>query len=58
MWHEILFRVLSIVNYIVLIVIAIPLLLQIFYVLFAFVKKKDVAKERSKGAHRLSHPRA
>ncbi len=49
MWHEILFRVLSIVNYIVLIVIAIPLLLQIFYVLFAFVKKKTWRKSEKKG---------
>ena len=49
MWHEILFRVLSIVNYIVLIVIAIPLLLQIFYVLFAFVKKKTWPKSDQKG---------
>ena len=40
MWHEYLFRVLSIVNYVILIVIAIPLLVQICYVLFCFVKKK------------------
>ena len=30
MWHEILFRILSIINYIVLIIIAIQLLLKIF----------------------------
>ena len=49
MWHEILFRVLSIVNYAVLIVIAIPLLLQIFYVLFSFVKKKTYPVSEQKG---------
>ena len=49
MWHEVLFRVLSIVNYIVLILIAIPLALQIFYVLFAFVKKKTWRKSQKKG---------
>ena len=35
MWYEILYRVLSIINYIVLIVLAIPLLVQISFVLFA-----------------------
>ena len=49
MWHEILFRVLSIINYVVLIIIAIPLLLQIFYVLFSFVKKKTWKKSDVKG---------
>jgi cellulose synthase/poly-beta-1,6-N-acetylglucosamine synthase-like glycosyltransferase len=44
MWYEILYRVLSILNYIVLIIIAIPLVLQIFYVLFSFVKKKTYKK--------------
>ncbi len=48
MWHEILFRVLSIVNYIVLIMIAIPLLLQIVYVLFAFIPKKKWKKSDKK----------
>ncbi len=49
MWHEILFRILSIINYVVLIIIAIPLLLQIFYVLFSFVKKKTWKKSDVKG---------
>ena len=49
MWHEILFRVLSIVNYIVLLMIAIPLLPQICNVLFAFVKKKTYKKSEVKG---------
>ena len=49
MWHEILFRVLSIVNYVVLIIIAIPLLLQIFYVVFSFVKKKTWPRSETKG---------
>ncbi len=40
MWYEILYRVLSIINYIILILIAIPLLLQILYVLLSFVKMK------------------
>ena len=49
MWHEILFRILSIVNYLVLIVIAIPLLVQICYVVFCFVKKKTYPKSEKKG---------
>lgn len=49
MWHEILFRILSIINYVVLIIIAIPLLLQIFYVLFSFVKKKTWKESAVKG---------
>ncbi|MGN0822281.1 MAG: glycosyltransferase family 2 protein [Candidatus Gallimonas sp.] len=49
MWHEYLFRVLSILNYIVLIMIAIPVLLQVFYVLFAFVRKKTWKKSEVKG---------
>ena len=48
MWHEYLFRVLSIVNYAILIVIAIPLLVQICYVLFCFVKKKTWPKSEKK----------
>lgn len=40
MWYEILYRVLSIINYVVLILVAIPLLWQIICVLFSFVKKK------------------
>ncbi len=49
MWHEILFRILSIINYVILIIIAIPVLLQIFYVLFSFVKKKTWKKSDVKG---------
>ncbi len=49
MWHEILYRVLSIINYAVLILIAIPLIPQICYVLFSFVKKKTWPKSDVKG---------
>ncbi len=49
MWYEILYRVLSIINYIVLIVIAIPVLLQLFYVCASFVKKKTFPKSEVKG---------
>lgn len=40
MWYEILYRVLSIINYVMLIIIGLPLLLQIFYILFSWIKKK------------------
>ncbi len=40
MWYEIVYRVLSILNYIVLLLIGIPLLIQVLYVVFSFVKKK------------------
>lgn len=49
MWYEILYRTLSIVNYIVLIVIAIPVLLQLFYVCASFVKKRTFPKSGKKG---------
>lgn len=49
MWYEIVYRVLSIINYIVLIVIAVPLLLQLIYVLFAFVKKMTWPVSKVKG---------
>ena len=49
MWYEILFRVLSIVNYAILIIIAIPLLIQILYVVFSFLKKKTYPKSDKKG---------
>lgn len=49
MWYEILFRVLSIINYAILILIAIPLLIQILYVAFSFVKKKTYPKSEVKG---------
>jgi len=44
MWHEYLYRVLSIINYIVLIIIAIPLLIQILNVALCWVKKKKFKK--------------
>ena len=49
MWHEIVYRVLSIINYAVLIVIAIPLIPQILYVLFSFIKKKTYKRSEVKG---------
>ncbi len=48
MWYEYLYRVLSIINYIVLIVIAIPIFVQVMYVLLAFVKKKTYPKSEKK----------
>ncbi|MDE6505034.1 MAG: glycosyltransferase [Clostridia bacterium] len=44
MWYEILYRVLSIINYIILILIALPLLLQILYVALSFLKMKTWKK--------------
>lgn len=49
MWHEYLYRVLSIMNYVVLIAIGIPLVIQIAYILFFFVKKKTFPKTDKKG---------
>lgn len=49
MWYEYLYRVLSIINYAILIVIAIPLVVQICYVLFSFVRKKTWPKSDKKG---------
>ncbi len=49
MWYEILYRVLSIINYVVLIIIAIPVLVQLLYVLFSWVKKKKFPKSENKG---------
>ncbi len=49
MWYEILYRVLSIINYIILIIIAIPVFVQLLYVLFAWVKKKQYPKSEIKG---------
>ena len=49
MWYEYLYRVLSIVNYIVLIIVALALLPQILYVLLAFLKKKTFPKSDKKG---------
>lgn len=49
MWYEYLYRVLSIINYIVLIMLAIAILPQVMYVLLAFVKKKTFPKSDKKG---------
>ncbi len=49
MWYEVLYRVLSIINYVVLIIIAIPLIWQIFYVLMFFVPKKKWKRAEEKG---------
>lgn len=49
MWYEILYRVLSIINYAILILIAIPLFIQIMYVLLSFLKKKTWPESRVKG---------
>jgi cellulose synthase/poly-beta-1,6-N-acetylglucosamine synthase-like glycosyltransferase len=49
MWYEILYRVLSIINYIILLIIAIPVLLQVFYILFCWVKKKTFKKSNKLG---------
>ena len=48
MWYEILYRVLSIINYAVLIVIGLALLPQILYILLAFLKKKKWPKSDKK----------
>lgn len=49
MWYEILFRVLSIINYVILGIIGIPMLVQVLFVLFAWVKKKTYPKSEKKG---------
>lgn len=49
MWHEILFRVLSIINYVVLIIIAIPVFLQVMFILLGFLPKKKWKKSSKKG---------
>ena len=49
MWYEILYQVLSAINYVVLLIIAIPLMVQILYVLFAWVKKKTYPHSDKKG---------
>lgn len=49
MWYEILYRILSIINYIILILIAIPVLVQLLYVVFAWVKKKQYPKSEKNG---------
>ncbi len=49
MWYEVLYKVLSIINYIVLGIIFIPLLLQVIYICFCWVKKKVYPKSNKKG---------
>lgn len=48
MWHEILYRILSIINYIVLIVMLIPLAVQCVSVFLFWVKKKRFPKSEKK----------
>ena len=48
MWYEILYRTLSIINYIVLIVLSIPILVQVFYIITCFVKKTTFPKSDKK----------
>ena len=49
MWYEYLYRVLSIINYVVLIVIAIPIVIQVLYILLGFLPKKRFPKSEKKG---------
>ncbi len=49
MWYEILYKVLSIINYVILGIIGIPLLLQIIYICSFWVKKKVYPKSEKKG---------
>ena len=48
MWHEILYRVLSIINYVVLVVILLPLFVQCMSVFLFWVKKKTYPKSDKK----------
>lgn len=48
MWYEILYRVLSIINYVVLLLVAIPLCVQVLYVLLFFIPKKTWKKSDKK----------
>lgn len=49
MWYEILYRVLSIINYIILIILGVPLAIQVFNVLFCWIKKRTYPKSKVKG---------
>ncbi len=49
MWHEILYSVLNVINYVVLAMIGIPLALQVLYVLLFFLPKKTWKKCENKG---------
>lgn len=48
MWYEVLYRTLSIVNYVVLIVLAMPILVQLLYIFLFFVKKTKFPKSEKK----------
>ena len=50
MWYEILYRILSIINYAVLIVVAIPLLLVVFEIIVALITKKKKYPKSAKKA--------
>ncbi|MCD8307763.1 MAG: glycosyltransferase family 2 protein [Clostridia bacterium] len=49
MWYEVLYRVLSIINYVVLIIIAIPLLWQVIIVLLSWLPKRTYERSEVKG---------
>ncbi len=49
MWYEILFRTLSIINYVVLILIALPVLIQVLYIVLSFLPKKKYPVSEKKG---------
>ncbi len=49
MWYEILYRVLSIINYVVLIIVAIPLLWQVIIILLFWLPKKKYKRSEVKG---------
>ena len=49
MWYEIVFRTLSIINYVVLILIALPVLIQVLYILLFFLPKKKYPVSEKKG---------
>ena len=50
MWYEILYRVLSIINYVVLFIVGIPLLSEIFEIIVALVTKKKKFPKSDKKA--------
>ncbi|MBR1890711.1 MAG: glycosyltransferase family 2 protein [Clostridia bacterium] len=50
MWYEILYRVLSIINYVILVIVALPLLMEIFEIVFALCCKKKTYPKSDKKA--------
>lgn len=56
MWYEYLYRVLSILNYVVLLAIGIPLLLQLFYIFCFFLKAKHYPKSEKKARIAYLYP--